>query len=129
LAQRLLPVLICGAALLLKLLVPTGYMVVPEHGRLTIAVCSGIGPQTMEIAMPGMDHATPDGAPSKDHGKAEMPCAFAGLSAQVLGAVDVALLVIALAIVAAMALRPVARHLPPPAPYLRPPLRGPPLPA
>ena len=33
LAQRHLAVLICAAALLLKLLVPTGYMIDSDHGK------------------------------------------------------------------------------------------------
>lgn len=127
LAQRLVPVLICAAALLLKVLVPTGYMIVPDDGRITVAVCSGFGPQTMEIVIPGMDHATPGSDSSKDGGAGDMPCAFAGLSTQFLGAVDAVLLVAALAIVAGQALRPMVRRLPRAALYLRPPLRGPPL--
>jgi len=29
--------------LLLKLLVPIGYMVATDHGRVTIAICPGVG--------------------------------------------------------------------------------------
>lgn len=139
LAQRHLAVLLCAATLLLKLLVPTGYMIASDHGRLSIMICSGMsaepaGIAMAGIAMPAMDHAMtmangtmPDTGKSTDHGKAEMPCAFAGLSAQVLGAVNVVLLAIALAAVAVMALLAIPRVAPRSAPYLRPPLRGPPL--
>lgn len=65
--------LICAAALVLKLLVPTGYMIDNSHGRITITVCSGTGPATMTMEMPSMDHSMPDHG-KKDHGKAEMPC-------------------------------------------------------
>lgn len=136
LAQRHLAALLLAAALLLKLLVPTGYMIAVDHGRLSIIVCPGMTPAPTPMPMAGMDHgmaqdmAMPhDPAKPADHGKAEMPCAFAGLSAQVLGAVDIVLLAIALAVVAAMALRGRPTPAPRDAPRLRPPLRGPPLPA
>lgn len=134
LAQRHLAVLLCAATLLLKLLVPTGYMIASDHGRLSITICSGMATEPTGMAMPGMDHAmtmahdtipVPDKSPG--HAKPEMPCTFAGLSAQVLGAVDVELLAIALAAVVIMALRSVPRLAPRTASYLRPPLRGPPL--
>jgi hypothetical protein len=75
--------------------------------------------------MAGMDHGDDHGS-SKEHGKPEMPCAFAGLSALALGAVDAILLPAALAFVAIVALRPARPSAVPRAPYLRPPLRGPP---
>lgn len=134
LAQRHLALLVCAAAMLLKLLVPTGYMIASDHGRLSITICSGMASQPAAMAMPGMDHAMtmahgtlPIPDKSVDHAKADMPCAFAGLSAQALGAVDIVLLAIALAAVAILALRAIPRVAPCAAPYLRPPLRGPPL--
>ncbi len=134
LAQRHLAVLLCAATLLLKLLLPTGYMIASDHGRLSMIICSGMSTEPAAMTMPSMDQAMtmahdtmPDTDKSTQHGKPEMPCAFAGLSAQVLGAVDVVLLTIALAAVAIMALRSVPRLAPRTAPYLRPPLRGPPL--
>lgn len=108
--------------LLLKLIVPTGYMLTVEHGRATIMVCPGTVP-----AKPVMQHGNMAGhhAPA-DKGKAEMPCAFAGLSAAALGAIDPILLVALIAFVLATAWLVVARPLPARSPYLRPPLRGPP---
>ncbi|GAA0659908.1 hypothetical protein FHT00_003541 [Sphingomonas insulae] len=126
LAQRHLAVLICSATLLLKLLVPTGYMIDNDHGRMTITICSGTVPRTMTMEMPGMHGDMPDHGKSKDHGKAEMPCAFSGLSAAMLGSIDPVQL--AALIVFILALGLIATI--PPAPsrpaYLRPPLRGPP---
>lgn len=120
--------------MLLKLLVPTGYMIASDHGRLSITICSGMATQPAAMAMPGMDHAMamahgamPDPDKSTGHAKPEMPCAFAGLSAHILGAVDIVMLVTALAAVAIMALRSVPGVAPRAAPHLRPPLRGPPL--
>jgi hypothetical protein len=134
LAQRHLAALIYAAAILLRLLVPTGYMVAPDHGWFAITICSGMATGAGDMAMPSTDHAMamahgtmPDTGQPKDHDKPEMPCAFSGLSAQVLGSVDIVLLAIALAAVAIMALRAIPRVAPRAAPYLRPPLRGPPL--
>lgn len=126
LAQRHLAVLICAATLLLKLLVPTGYMIDSDHGRITITICSGTAPRTMTMEMPGMHGDMPDHGKSKDHGKAEMPCAFSGLSAAMLGAIDPIQFATLIAFVLALGLIATV----PPAPsrptYLRPPLRGPP---
>lgn len=125
LAQRHLAVLICAAALLLKLLVPTGYMVGSSHGRITVTICSGTGPAQMTTAMPGMDQSMPDHG-KKDHGKAEMPCAFSGLSAAALAAIDPVQLAALIAFVMAVGLIGIVLPLPSKATWVRPPLRGPP---
>jgi hypothetical protein len=130
LAHRRLAALVLAAALALRLIVPGGYMLAEHHGVMILKVCSGVAQdRAMVMPMPGMDHAgTADHDGSKEHGKAEMPCAFSGLSAQLLGPVDPALLAIALAAVAMAALvRPAAQ----PAQarvHLRPPTRAPPVP-
>ena len=126
LAQRRLGGLICAAALLLRLLVPTGYMIDSDHGRFAIAICPGIAPAATTMDMPGMHGDTAGHGKSKDHGRAEMPCAFSGLSAAVLGPIDPIQLAVLIAFVMAMGVAmPV-----PPAPahpaFLRPFLRGPP---
>lgn len=130
LAQRHLAVLICVAALLLKLLVPTGYMIDSDHGRITITICSGTGPATMTMEMPGMHGDTAghvaDHGKSKDHGKAEMPCAFSGLSAASLGAIDPIQLAALIAFVLTLGLIATILSAPSRPAYLRPPLRGPP---
>lgn len=126
LARRHLAALFCAAALVLKLLIPAGYMIASDRGRPTIAICpggdvAGVAAVRMHGGMPG--HGQP-----RDHGKAELPCAFAGLSAAALGAIDPVQLAVLVAFVMALGLLPV---LPMPAArrvYLRPPLRGPPLP-
>lgn len=126
LAQRHLAVLICAVTLLLKLLVPTGYMIDNPAGHIAITLCSGFGPATMTMDMPGLHGDMPDHGESKDHGKAEMPCAFAGLSAAMTGAIDSIQFAVLIAFVMAKGLTWAI----PPAPsdpiYLRPPLRGPP---
>lgn len=126
LAQRHFAVLLCAVTLLLKLLVPTGYMIDNDHGRMTVTICSGFGPATVTMDMPGMHGDMPDHGKSKDHGKAEMPCAFSGFSAAMLGSIDpvqVAALIVFIQALGLIAIVP-----PPPSrpAYLRPPLRGPP---
>lgn len=109
----------------MKLLLPSGYMLSSGHGRVAIMICSGVATESTNMDMPGMQTGADHGQP-KEHGKAEMPCAFSSLLAQGLAAVDAVLLIAAIAFIlrlgrlpAASAARPVAR-------YLRPPLRGPP---
>lgn len=126
LARRHLAALICVAVLALKLLVPSGYMISNEHGRVAITICSGTVPPIAGFGMIGMHGAGADHGPSKKHGKAEMPCAFASLSAQALAAGDLVLLGAAAVFVMGiepLPTRSLARAI---IPHLRPPLRGPP---
>lgn len=124
LAHRPLAALICVAALALKLLVPPGYMISSEHDRIAITICSGMAPHAMDM---GMASEMPEQGPSKEHGKTETPCAFTSLSAQAVGSLDPLLLIIAIAFVMAVGRRFVAPHALLAQPYLRPPLRGPPV--
>ncbi|OWK29864.1 hypothetical protein [Sphingomonas mucosissima] len=137
LAQRRLALLIFGAALLLKLLVPTGYMIDASGGQLSVIVCPGVVPHPAEPAamlgaMGGHHQAMADhGAPthhdgSGEHGQVEMPCAFAGLSAAALGPLDPIQLAALIAFVLAMGVAAVVLPTPVRPVYLRPPLRGPP---
>lgn len=125
LAQRPLAALLLAAALLMKLAIPAGYMPSVAGGGIAIVLCPGAAP-VPTAAMPGMSHHKPD---SRDHGKAESPCAFAGLSVPSMAGADPIQLALALLAIFAAAL-----VVAPPAPmrrprHLRPPLRGPPLPA
>lgn len=126
LAQRHLAVLLCAATLLLKLIVPTGYMIDNGQGRITITLCSGVASRPMVMAMPGMHGNMPDHGKSRDHGKAEMPCAFSGLSAPMLGAVDPIQLAAMIAFVIAVGLAGIVIQAPSRLAHLRPPSRGPP---
>lgn len=125
LAQCHLTVLICAATLLLKLLVPTGYIIDGDHGRIAITICSGVTPAAMTMVMPGMHSDMADHGTSNDHGKPEMPCAFAGLSAAMTGAIDpiqlaaLIVFILTLGMIASIAPAPSRRA------HLRPPLRGP----
>ncbi|WP_445192480.1 hypothetical protein ACT009_00605 [Sphingomonas sp. Tas61C01] len=124
--------LLIAAALAVKMLVPTGYMPVTDVTGITLQLCPGTA--EMAQAPAAMAHHAM-AAPAADHrghmpaSKAEMPCAFAGLAAPVLAAVDAVLLAVAIAYVAAVAVRTDTRPAPPLLSRLRPPLRAPPLPA
>ncbi len=138
LAQRHLAVLLCAAALLLKLIVPTGYMIGAVQGHAAIILCPSGGPmpQVAPTAHDGMamaghervreaGNAHPAGHSDGSHAR-EMPCAFAGLAAAGLAATDpvqLALLIAFVMVVARVQLALPGLHA---APYLRPPLRGPP---
>ena len=119
--RALAAVLLC-AALLLKVLVPTGYMIGSSGKVLTISVCSDASGQklTHQIVVP-MKKSSGSEAASKGE------CPYSALSMGVLGSTDPELLALALAFILALgfaprrmeALRTIAR--------LRPPLRAPPL--
>ncbi len=109
--------------MMMKVLVPAGFMPTVDHGQIVISICSGTGPMTMVMAMPGMEHGKPG---ENQHSKSEQPCAFSGLSAPSLAAADPVLLAIAILFVMALALRPMVPSVVRQRPHLRPPLRGPP---
>ena len=130
LCHRTFAVLICAVALAVKLLVPAGYMIGDVGGRAVMILCPGTAMPAAAATVPmhhaGMAaHETADGA-GKAHGKAEQPCAFAGLAAPMLGTADPLLLATAIAFVLAAGLRPVRAVPRALVPHLRPPLRGPP---
>ncbi|WP_242185660.1 hypothetical protein [Sphingomonas sp. CARO-RG-8B-R24-01] len=127
--------LLIACALLMKAVVPSGFMPVMTANGLEIVLCPGVTADASAGAMPGMMHhampaiAKQDGrTPAKQApAKAETPCAFAGLTLPGLGGVDIVLLVIAVAAIVAAGLffqpiAPIARSA-----FLRPPLRGPPV--
>ncbi|MHA6723354.1 DUF2946 family protein [Sphingomonas sp. RS2018] len=122
-----LTALVLACVLAMKLLVPGGWMVSNDHGRIVVTICSGSAPKTVVMPMPGMAHHDTGGDHGKSDAKPDMPCAFAGLSAGMLGGVDPALLVLALAFAAILALLPVRPRVRRALLRLRPPLRGPPL--
>lgn len=116
--------LIVAAALLVRLLVPAGFMPVFAGGAVTIAVCTGDGPMQVIIPAPGATGQHDDRG-----GHATSPCAFADLALPAIGGADPVLLAAALLFVIAAALAAVAAAPHRRIAHLRPPLRGPPLPA
>jgi hypothetical protein len=126
-AQRHLATLLLAATLMLKLLVPTGYMIGSDHGRPMIELCSGVLVQSAAMAMPEMHSGAADHGKPRDHGKPEMPCAFSSLSAASIAFSDPLILATLIAFVMAISLSIAVR---PPSGrrgYIRPPLRGPPI--
>jgi hypothetical protein len=117
--------LILAFALLMKLLVPAGYMVERDGGHVVITICSGTAPRTMTMDMGGKHHE----GKGERGAAAEMPCAFAGLAAPFLGPVDPLQLALLIAFVLALCVARIALPAPAPPVHLRPPLRGPPIPA
>lgn len=116
-----------AAALALRLLVPAGFMPGEVDGGIRLVLCPAAGPiAAPAMAMAGMHHGDPHQQRDAQHG-AEAPCAYAGLSLAPLTPVDPLLLAAALAFVMAVALIRAAQRPPRPAPFWRPPLRGPPV--
>lgn len=117
-----------AATLLMKLLVPAGFMPVAEAGTIRIELCSGYGPMTASMPMSAaMPMQMPMGEHHSDHDKPQPPCEFSMLGAAGLTGDD------ALPIAEPLLFPP----LPPSAfeaailslrqPHLRPPTRGPPI--
>lgn len=111
------------AALCMKIVVPTGFMIGQNSKVLTVQLCTdGLGHAvTAKIAIPM------NGEPSDSSGKqGKAECPFASLSMASMTGADTALLALALAFILALGFTPA----PPPHPrrifHLRPPLRGPP---
>jgi hypothetical protein len=123
-----LAALIVAAALLMRVLVPAGYMATHTAGGFGIELCGGIAPASPAMAMPGMHHE--DGGAAHDrsdeHAQPAMPCAFTALAAPSLAAADPLILAIAPACVFAVAFRPKPRPTAALSLFLRPPLRAPP---
>ncbi len=121
--HRALAALVLALVLSVKLLVPTGFMIADDAKVLTVVICSGAadGPQTTQIVIPQTGKSAGHAADKVD------PCPYSALSmASDIGA-DAPLLAAALAFILALGFAPVSAVRRLCAPYLRPPLRGPPL--
>lgn len=117
------------AGLMLRLAVPSGFMPVLDHGRVTLAPCSGYGAAGSQPAYRAGSATAAGEHHPQDQPKADGSCAFADLSLSMIGSADAVQLAAALLFIMAAALF-FATALPPRAALrLRPPLRGPPLPA
>jgi hypothetical protein len=123
---RLMLVLL-ALALVVKAVMPTGYMLSASGERfLTVTICADASgtPRQMQIALP--DKQDSGNEHSQAAGKATQ-CAFSGLGHSALGGVDPILLIAALAFILLIGFAPLhtlpARDIA----FLRPPLRGPPI--
>ena len=114
--------LLLGATLIVKALMPAGFMPVVSNDAILVQLCSGQGPQTIALELPGKTGDHDHG----EHRKAETPCAFSGLSSPTLAGADPILLAIAIAFVIATGFRLPARVVLWRGIYLRPPAIGPP---
>ena len=109
-------------ALVVKALVPQGYMVMPGK-TLTVGLCSGMGLAEMTITIPMKS----DGGDRHSEKKApDEVCPFSALGHAAAPAADAVLLLAAIAFLLALGTRPrlaapIRRRA-----YLQPPLRGPP---
>lgn len=111
------------AALCMKIVVPTGFMIGQNSKVLTVQLCAeSLGHAvTAKIAIPMK------GEPSDSTGKQDKAeCPFASLSIASITGADPALLALALAFILALGFAPVRASHPKRVSYLRPPLRGPP---
>ncbi len=124
--------MLLAAALLLRVLVPAGFMPMETPGGVVLTLCSGHGPAAQASAPHHGHGGSAHHAAAQDRDDAqgyEARCAFADLALPAIGGAGPALLAAALAFVMARALRR-ARILPPRAArHLRPPSHAPPLPA
>ena len=119
----MLAALIVAAALVLRVVVPGGFMPTVQHGQIVLTLCTGMAAPTHATAMPGMAHHDP----ADDAVPAAGKCAYADLAQAMTGGADAILLAAALAFILALALALDVALPPLPAGRLRPPLRGPPL--
>lgn len=121
--RRALALLVVMAALCMKIVVPTGFMIGQNSKVLTVQLCTdGLGHAvTAKIVIPMKGDR---GDSSGKQGKAE--CPFASLSMASMSGTDPALLALALAFILALGFAPTQTSHPKRVSYLRPPLRGPP---
>ncbi|MCB5426067.1 hypothetical protein H0274_12425 [Altererythrobacter sp. CC-YST694] len=125
LANSRAAVLVVVLALSIKALIPAGYMVSGGSDSIAVTVCNGGGqggPTLATIDIPA-EGVTPDG---KGEAKDGRQCSFSALTMAAMGGADAPLLVLALAFILLLGLRPAARLPFLQADYLQPPLRGPP---
>lgn len=121
--HRALAILVVAAALCMKLLVPSGFMIGQDSKVFTIQLChDGLGNViTKQIVVPMK------GEPADSHSKqGKGDCPFTSLSMASLTGADTGLLALALAFILALGFAPVRTHSAKPVSHLRPPLRGPP---
>lgn len=121
--HRALALIVVMAALCMKIVVPSGYMIGQNSKVFTIEICDGaFGSSTFKQIEIPMKEA--GGESGHKQGKAE--CPFASLSMASMTGADPSLLVLALAFILALGFAPAPIPRPKRVHYLRPPLRGPP---
>lgn len=121
--RRALALLVVLAALCMKIVVPTGFMIGQDSKVLTVQICDEAfgnhAVQQLVIPMKGGENES-----GSKKGKGE--CPFTSLSMASMAGADPSLLALALAFILALGFAPARFTLPQRASHLRPPLRGPP---
>jgi len=123
LRYRALALLVVMAALCMKVIVPTGFMIGQNSKVLTVQICDdAFGNHAVkQIAIPMKDGGSDSG---QKQGKGE--CPFTSLSMASMTGADPALLALALAFILALGFAPAPIPLSKRVFHIRPPLRGPP---
>ncbi|PVX29007.1 hypothetical protein [Sphingomonas pokkalii] len=121
--MRSLAAALFACALLLRIAIPAGFMPAQTAHGIVVRMCDGMSSgKTMVI-----DVGLPDkGKHHPEHEKPTVPCAFAGLSAPVLGADPALAMVLPAMVLGEFALPPPSDVRLADADFLTPPLRGPP---
>ncbi len=120
------------AALMVRMLVPMGYMPSVADGVFAMQPCDGQSPRTamMHETMTSGEHMHADHDGQRDdsgkHRHVQAPCAFSGLAAPSLAGADLLLLAIAIAFIVATIFRAETTQALTRAHWLRPPPQGPP---
>lgn len=124
-AHARLAMLLVVLALLVKALLPAGYMLSPSSKSFTITICAdGSGEmQTRTVTVP-VQNGDPGG--KVDHAQSGKGCAYSALSIVSTTGGDASLLVLALAFILLVGLAPAPQLSIASPHFLRPPLRGPP---
>ena len=123
LRHRALALLVVMAALCMKIVVPTGFMIGQNSKVLTVQICNeAIGNHAWNQIVIPMKESGGD----SDHKQGKVDCPFASLSMASMTGADPALLALALAFILALGFAPARTSLPKRVSCLRPPLRGPP---
>jgi hypothetical protein len=117
--HRRLAALLVALALVMKALVPAGYMLGTDTRVLTVQICAdSVGHMvTKQITV---------GQKTKGGQKADAPCAFAAYGQAMMGGTDPIQLALALLFVLALGFAPIVPVARRAIAYQRPPLRGPP---
>lgn len=120
--HRQLAMLLIACALIVKALVPSGFMIGQHATVLTVEICADtLGAKvTREVVVPHSgDHAG-------EHADKAGVCPFSGLAMAALPGADALLLAVALAFILTLSFTTPLRVALPRVAYARPPLRGPP---
>jgi len=108
-------------ALVMKAVVPAGFMLGTENKVLTVLVCADASGEHLTKAI-----TVPSSGKSEGQAKAGESCPFASLSAASLGADDMPFVALAIAFMLLLGFAPARIPTLAGLTYVRPPLRGPP---